>query len=65
MKLILSAMLAVASVTAMADENKATGSTKEKEVAYDKAVRQCDSKTGAEKQKCIEAAKKKYGEMLK
>jgi hypothetical protein len=41
------------------------GKSDAQQAAYDKAVKGCQSRSGAEKQKCIEAAKARHGEMLK
>jgi hypothetical protein len=41
------------------------GKLDEQQAAYDKAVKACQSRSGADKQKCIEAAKARHGEMLK
>lgn len=51
--------------TAIADQSSPAGKTKEKDAAYEQAVQKCNAQNGAAKQQCIEAAKEKYGEMLK
>jgi hypothetical protein len=40
-----------------------TGDTAKREQEYLTALKQCEPLSGADKQKCIDAAKKKYGEM--
>jgi hypothetical protein len=65
MKALLAAILAVMYGMAMAAEKSPAGTSKEKEGAYEKAVQACGKQSGAEKQKCIEDAKERHGEMLK
>lgn len=63
MKYFFGAMFLLVGFSIGAEEQK--GSTKEQAAAYDNAVKKCQALAGAEKQKCIETAKEKHGEMLK
>jgi hypothetical protein len=63
MKYFFGAMLMLASFPSGAEEPK--GTTKEQATAYENAVKQCRTLAAAEKQKCMDAAKEKHGEMLK
>jgi len=63
---LFSALLLLTSLGLSAEEQKSpAGKTKEQEAAYEKAVQQCNAQTNAGKQKCIEKAKERHGEMLK
>ncbi len=44
-------------------QNQQQGDTAKREQEYLTALKRCESLSAADKQKCIEAAKKKYGEM--
>jgi len=49
-------------LTVAADDTKSNDPA-QREQEYIAALKKCDPLTGADKQKCIEAAKKKFGQM--
>ena len=67
-------MLAVGAANA-ADQNrteqekeltdKSVGNSSDQEAAYLAAVKRCEGSEAKEKQRCVEAAKERYGEMLR
>ena len=47
------------------DTNKSVGNSSDQEAAYLAAVKRCEGSDAKEKQRCVEAAKERYGEMLR
>jgi len=54
--------LSLSGIAFAADDTKSNDPA-QREQEYIAALKKCDPLTGADKQKCIEAAKKKFGQM--
>ena len=47
------------------EDPKSVGNSSDQEAAYLAAVKRCEGSEAKEKQRCVESAKERYGEMLR